>query len=178
MEANSVHFGVMPFEAFVSVDIEEWYIKYCPMVLRRCRALLRNEEQAVEAMQDVFIKLLASPSIRHDSGPSSLLYQMATQVCLNLIRSSRRRPQSDDDVLLTEIASMVDWEDGFLKRQWLGKFFQPQDDKSQLIAVLHFVDGMTLEEVAREVGLSVSGVRKKITIMREQFARQGLKYEQ
>ena len=35
------------------------------------------------------------------------------------------------------------------------------------MAVLHYVDGMTLEEVARHVGLSVSGVRKRLRILRE-----------
>ena len=30
------------------------------------------------------------------------------------------------------------------------------------MAVLHYVDGLTLEEVAIETGLSVSGVRKRL----------------
>jgi RNA polymerase sigma-70 factor (ECF subfamily) len=30
------------------------------------------------------------------------------------------------------------------------------------MAVLHYVDGMTLEETAETVGLSVSGVRKRL----------------
>ena len=30
------------------------------------------------------------------------------------------------------------------------------------MAVLHYVDGMTLEETAEAVGLSVSGVRKRL----------------
>ena len=35
-----------------------------------------------------------------------------------------------------------------------------------VIAVLHHVDGMTLEEVAAEVGLSVSGVRKRLRTLK------------
>ena len=35
------------------------------------------------------------------------------------------------------------------------------------MAVMHYVDGMTLEEVARNVGLSVSGVRKRLRQLRE-----------
>jgi len=34
------------------------------------------------------------------------------------------------------------------------------------MAVLHYVDGMTLEEVARETGYSVSGVRKRLRALR------------
>jgi len=35
------------------------------------------------------------------------------------------------------------------------------------MAVLHYVDGFTLEEVARETGLSVSGVRRRLRRLRE-----------
>ena len=35
------------------------------------------------------------------------------------------------------------------------------------MAVMHHVDGMTLEQVARECGLSVSGVRKRLRRLRE-----------
>jgi RNA polymerase sigma-70 factor (ECF subfamily) len=34
------------------------------------------------------------------------------------------------------------------------------------MAVMHYVDGMTYEEVAREVGLSVSGVRKRLRTLK------------
>ena len=35
------------------------------------------------------------------------------------------------------------------------------------MAVMHYVDGMTLEEVAGHVGLSVSGVRKRLRQLKE-----------
>jgi RNA polymerase sigma-70 factor (ECF subfamily) len=34
------------------------------------------------------------------------------------------------------------------------------------MAVLYYVDGLTLEEVAEEVGMSVSGVRKRLRGLR------------
>ena len=34
------------------------------------------------------------------------------------------------------------------------------------MAVMHFVDGLTYEEVAAEVGLSVSGVRKRLRTLK------------
>ena len=35
------------------------------------------------------------------------------------------------------------------------------------MALMHYVDGFTLEETAKEVGLSVSGVRKRLLILRK-----------
>jgi len=41
---------------------------------------------------------------------------------------------------------------------------------TRTIAVMHLVDGLTLEEVAREVGLSVSGVRKRLRTLKARVA--------
>jgi RNA polymerase sigma-70 factor (ECF subfamily) len=38
------------------------------------------------------------------------------------------------------------------------------------MAVLHLVDGLTLEEVAAEMGLSVSGVRKRLRTLKAHVA--------
>jgi hypothetical protein len=35
---------------------------------------------------------------------------------------------------------------------------------------MHLVDGMTLEQVAAETGLSVSGVRKRLRVLKEHVA--------
>ena len=42
----------------VALDVEALYRKYGPMVLRRCRSLLNDEDQAMDAMQETFVKLI------------------------------------------------------------------------------------------------------------------------
>ena len=42
-------------------------------------------------------------------------------------------------------------------------------DAPRTMAVLHYVDGMTLEQVARECGMSVSGVRKRLRGLRSEL---------
>ena len=37
------------------MDVEALYQKYGPMVLRRCRQLLRDEDEALDVVQDVFV---------------------------------------------------------------------------------------------------------------------------
>ena len=61
----------------MAINVEEYYKKYGPMVLRRCRTLLSNEDKALDAMQDVFIKLIKKDSDLMDNSPSSLLYRIA-----------------------------------------------------------------------------------------------------
>ena len=151
------------------MDIEQLYEKYGPMVLRRCRQLLGNEEEAMDATQDVFVKLLQSKqTIEH---PSSYLYVMTSNVCLSKIRSRKSRGDSGDETLLEQIAVMSRTEDRVSAWSVLQKLFGMHPESSRTIALLHFVDGMTLEETASEVGMSVSGVRKRLRGLRETLSR-------
>ena len=54
--------------------------------------------------------------------------------------------------------------DARLLLDWL---FGRQPESSRTIAVLHYVDGLTHEEVARRTRLSVSGVRKRLRKLRQ-----------
>jgi RNA polymerase sigma factor (sigma-70 family) len=158
-----------PLEDGLAIDVEATYRRYGPMVLRRCRALLRNEEAAVDAMQDTFVRLLRYSARLTDQGLSSLLYRMATNVCLNRIRSTKRHPEDRDDALLLRIAAAP--EDGLgPARLMLQRIFRDQSESTRAMAVMHLLDGMTLQEVADETGLSVSGVRKRLRTLKAHVA--------
>lgn len=156
----------------MSIDVEAFYVRYGPMVLRRCRGLLHDEEAALDAMQETFVKLLQSETRLDGAAPSSLLYRMATNVCLNKLRTRRRRPETRDEALLLQIACAEDVEARSAARALLDRLFDREQASTRTIAVMHLLDGMTLQEVADEVGLSVSGVRKRIRTMRERLERE------
>jgi RNA polymerase sigma factor (sigma-70 family) len=148
----------------LAIDVESFYRRYGPMVLRRCLKLLRSEAQAQDAMQDVFVSILSHESRLDETAPSALLLRIATNVCLNRLRTRRRRPEDADDELLLRIAG-ADSEGQVVARGMLARLFAgegPLEASSRTIAVMHLVDGMTLEEVAAEAGMSVSGVRKRL----------------
>ena len=148
------------------MDVERLYRRYGPMVIRRCRHLLGDDEEARDAAQDVFVKLLMEQGRLREDAPSSLLYRMATNLCLNRIRDPRRRRTVPGSPLLEEIAEW-DGTDGRVEAgNLLARLFGRQRESTRVMACLHYVDGLTLEEVAREVGLSVSGVRRRLRVLR------------
>ncbi len=132
------------------------------MVLRRCRHLLGDEDRALDAMQEVFVSLIRNSGKLTNAYPSSLLYRIATNICLNMIRDEKRRRVTHDTDALAVIARYDDAEERIGVADLLDRIFDRDTTSSREIAVLHYVDGMTLEDVAREVGLSVSGVRKRL----------------
>ena len=57
-----------------TIDVEDLYRRYGPMVLRRCRGMLRDEDLAADAMQETFVQVLRHRSSLNARYPSSLLY--------------------------------------------------------------------------------------------------------
>ncbi len=135
------------------------------MVLRRCRQLLKDEEMALDAMQDVFVKVLNKKKSLKDTYPSSLLYTIATNHCLNVMRKENR--SSADNEILERIVSSDRVEDQAVNRIFLDQLFMEQKPSTRTIAVLHYMDGLTLEETAEMAGMSVSGVRRRLRKLRE-----------
>lgn len=146
------------------------------MVLRRCRHLLKDEDSALDAMQDVFAKLLAK-----DPGPvefpSSFLYTSATRVCLDRLRSAPVRMSVGED-LLQDLADAEDLEETQGFRRILDGIFRRHETSTRVIAVLHYVDGLTLDEVAEQVGLSVSGVRKRLNALKARSSRWAARFRE
>jgi RNA polymerase sigma-70 factor (ECF subfamily) len=140
------------------------------MVLRRCRTLLRDEADAVDALHDVFVEVVRRQRSLDVEAPSSFLWRTATNVCLNRLRSRRRHPQDADTDLVERIATAPDAEDQTLVRRWLDRLFGQEAATTRTMAVLHLVDGLTLPEVAEIMGMSESGVRKRLRVLKARVA--------
>ena len=148
------------------MDVEALYERYGPMVMRRCRQLLHDDQKALDVTQDVFVQVLRRKGRLTDEHPSSLLYRVATNLSLNRLRDEGRRRESAGDDLLLRIASSEDLEGAVSARVLLERLFRRHRESTRIMAVLHYVDGLTLEETAEEVGMSVSGVRKRLRGLR------------
>lgn len=150
--------------------LRELYTKYGGSVLGRCRYLLKDPAKAEDAMHDVFARALThSGDFRAEASPLTWLMKIATNHCLNQLRSERAgwrrwfereeaaRPEGHGGAQSMETRDLV--------RRLLNKV-----DLETQAAVIHYhVDGMTLEEVAAALGRSVPTVRKRL----EHFAELG-----
>ena len=138
------------------------YEAYAPMVFRRCVFLLKDDAEAKDMVQNVFLRVYERVDSLDLSQPSSLLWNTATRLCLNRIRDKKRRGLDVDSSELLLTIACAEEDDGIEARGLLAKLFSKEQESTRTIATLHYVDGMTLEETAETVGLSVSGVRKRL----------------
>jgi len=129
--------------------------------------LLKDEERAYDAMQDVFLQVVRKQDKLNDKAPSSLLYTIATNICLNIIRRDKNKQFLSIDDTVFEIACSDNFEKRFVTSSFLDALFRQEKDTTRTIAVLHYVDRFTLEETSEMVGMSVSGIRKRLRSLRE-----------
>lgn len=138
------------------------------MVRRRCRFMLRDRDEAEDALQEVFMRLLQRDQEQgmEDRGLCSLLYLMATQECLNRIKRKKFQLGSEESRIYLQAVVDSDYRLDIAAQtetsSLLERIFASEQAGTRVMAVLHFVDGLTFEETARQVGLSVSGVRKRL----------------
>ncbi|HEY6907940.1 MAG TPA: sigma-70 family RNA polymerase sigma factor [Myxococcales bacterium] len=135
----------------MTLDVEALYRSHGHIVLRRARTLLGSEQEAQEALQEVFASLLRSPdALREVKSVVAWIYRATTHWCLNQLRNRRtgarllelRAPQSDQGPPRSEALAEV--------RNILSRL--PADVAAA--AVYHHVDGMTHTEVAELLGCS------------------------
>jgi RNA polymerase sigma-70 factor (ECF subfamily) len=113
------------------------------------------------------MQILRRPELLQAEFASSLLYKIATNTCLNRLRGRARRAETRDEAVLLNIASEEDVAERSAAGRMLDRIFGRHPESTRVMAVLHFVDGLTLEEVAQETSLSVSGVRKRLRALKQ-----------
>jgi RNA polymerase sigma-70 factor (ECF subfamily) len=125
---------------------------------------LRNNEDAMDAMHDVFIKVMRNvDQFRGEASPLTWISRIATNHCLNVIRA-RKAAWHEQFRRFVEHKSQ---EAGPSQRhvdksEFVRVVLTLCDRETQEAAIYYFVDEMTQEEVAQTMGISVPTLRKRL----------------
>ncbi len=154
-------------------EIEELYRAFGPLVRRRARSILGDDLEAQDALQEVFVRVIRSMGeFRRQSQPSTWLYRITTNLCLNRIRDSRRRrarlSQIADERAGAPPASPTPSAESRVALQ--GILHQLPAELAE-IGVYYHVDEMDQAEIARLLGVS----RRTIGYRLERFLAEAQK---
>lgn len=136
-------------------DLAEAYESYMPAVYARCRRILRQDSAALDATQEVFMRVLKHKG-QLRAGPELLhwLYRVATNVCLNVLR--RQRSEVNGAFHLASAEAAHPDESG---PRGVMDMLRGLDERTQTIAIYVHLDGMTHTEAANLAGVSDRTVR-------------------
>jgi RNA polymerase sigma-70 factor (ECF subfamily) len=131
-----------------------------PIIYRRCLSLLRDREQARDATQEVFVKLVGTRRLNDREHAAAWIYRAATRHCLNLLRDADRRDGKLRQVAL-EVGPAVT-ADTYPARELAQRVLSEFDESVSAIAVGVLVDGIEQGELAEILGISRRTVARKL----------------
>ena len=138
----------------------ELYEKHAAAVYGRCRYLLRDDEEAKDALQEVFARALkALPEFRAAASPTTWILRIATHHCLNVLRARGARYR--DELVALGRDRRVEQEPPE-RRELVRALLGAASEEAQEVAVLYYVDEMTQAEIADALGRSLPTVRKRL----------------
>jgi len=154
-------------------EVTKAYARFGPLVFRRCRRILRDEAAAEDAVQETFVRLWRyGDGFQAADSKLAWLYRVAERCCFDRLA---RRP-AGREVELGErdgaTPALTALEDAEVVLRFLDRF----DDRVKQVALLHYLDGETQEEIARQTGWTRQTVAKKLAELetRAQRLRRGL----
>ncbi|MFO0595177.1 MAG: sigma-70 family RNA polymerase sigma factor [Myxococcaceae bacterium] len=145
----------------MALDIGELFERYHGVVYRRCVSLLRNDADAEEAVQEVFVAAISGfGRFRLRSAPLTWLYAVATRHCLQRLRNAntqalKRTLFRDDEVSETDLDARMDIE----------RFLSTLSLEQLELVTLAWRDGLTQDEIADVTRQSRKTVGKKLAAL-------------
>ena len=141
-------------------DTEQRYVelaveRHSKMLFRICFSLLNNYDDAEDALQDTFIRLMTkAPQFRDDEHEKAWLIRVATNICKNMLRFNRHRSSLSLDEIREVGISESDTE--------IFDAITALPPKYKIVMDLHYIEGYTASEISQIIGVNADAVRKRL----------------
>jgi RNA polymerase sigma-70 factor (ECF subfamily) len=158
-------------EGLNNAEVEDLYRRYGFFLRRRCLLLLRSAALADDALQETFLKLIRNGGgVRSADHPLRWLYRVAERTCFDHLRNGKKLRNVET---LDDVANELPCCPGTTPelRRMAIDILEVLNEEHQRIAAMAFVDGMTHQEIADELGYSRMTIIKRVAHIREQAER-------
>ncbi len=147
--------------------VEQLHRRYAGVLYDKCVRVLGDRAEAEDAVQETFLSAFRALDRFEESGRGHLpwLYTIATNTCIKLIRTRRRKgaePLGERE----PAAPAPDLVEALHTRALLDRLAAEADDRTLAILVAHYVDGIDQGQIAEQYGISRRAVVKRLTALR------------
>jgi len=146
-------------------DPQTAYRTYGPALVRKAERILRSREDAVDVVHALFVDVI--PRWNSDVN-LPYLYRAVTNRCLNILRDrdTRARLLEREHSAAAPVAR-VRLDDNVLGLRLLAGLVDRLDAAHLEVLVCRFVDDMTQDEIAAQLGISRKTVGKRLDHIRD-----------
>lgn len=144
-------------------EIGEAYAQFGPLVLLRCRRILRDGDLAEDAFQDTFLRLCRyGGAYRQADSKVAWLYRVADRCCFDRLSKTKRLSEvpleTKHERSVEGLEVVENWN---VIQGYLGQL----EERMQHVAIMYYIDGMTQIEIGKALGLSRQTVAKRIHLL-------------
>lgn len=145
--------------------------EYGNSLYRLCTVMLKNREDAQDAVQDCFLRYITkAPDFTDYEHEKAWLIRVATNVCKDMLRFRKH----ESFISLDEIRNLSSDENN---AQILGLLVS-LEEKYRVIIHLHYVEGYSADEISAMLGISSANARKRLQrgrdMLRELYEKEAM----
>ena len=142
---------------------------------------MQNEEDALDAMQESFIKIFRHLSkFNEQSRFDTWVYRIVVNSCNDMLRKNKKisyidtiYKNEDNEDIIFEIVDKAPGPDGLLEKkeesEYILKCLGKLSDEHREILVLRDIKGFAYDEIAEILDCSIGTVKSKISRARQKF---------
>jgi RNA polymerase sigma factor (sigma-70 family) len=148
--------------------------RYSTMVFSMALKLLKNETDAEDLSQEVFVSAYRSlASFKGNSKFSTWIYRIAYNKAISQLRKKSPEQSTDNEVFI-ENQGGVDYSSELYRdeenaERLLGEAIKQLPDNEQILVMLHYYEDQSMEEISLISGMSVSNVKVKFFRIRKKL---------
>jgi len=139
----------------ISPDANRAVEEYGNSLYRLCTVMLKNREDAQDAVQECFLRYITkAPDFTDYEHEKAWLIRVATNICKDMLRFRKH----ESFISLDEIRNLSSGENN---AQILGLLVS-LEEKYRIIIHLHYVEGYSTDEISAMLGISSANARKRL----------------
>lgn len=144
----------------------EVYNRYYPLLLRHAIGKLKDIDQAMDVVQDVFVKLWTKcPQLQIKSDLTSYLYQSVRYQILDLIKHEKVIDKYVDEILHFSNSNDI-WADHVIREKQFAQMIEDEiqslPPRMREVFLLRKVEKLSIREVAKRLAISENTVSDQL----------------
>ena len=180
LKESTASFGSDAHARERTLEFTQLYVKFRQRIYSHIYRLLGNQQDADDATQEVFVTVyLTWDSLDARDSLSALLYRIATNLCIDLLRRRKHVPcwpredtdgvrDGDDSCWLSDSGGIPE----IAEREHIQRTFSHLPKGYALPLLLSASRGMPYKEIAVIVGISPNATATRLTRARKLFAEE------
>ena len=143
------------------------YRKYSGKVYGKCLSILKNDDEARDAVQDIFVKIMLNmANFGEKSQFSTWIYSITYNYCIDNIRRRKKEKTlfSEDIERAPDVASEEISDEVLLEMdvKYLKQVLEELPTGDKMILLMKYHDDMSIREIADVINKTESAVKMKI----------------